>query len=47
MAAVDGRPCKQLLMATEGKMVRGVTLSSRLYVPEVFSIEERESIDQL
>ena len=36
---------KQLLMAAEGKIARGVALSSRLYVPEVFSVEEREAIN--
>jgi hypothetical protein len=36
---------KQLLIATEGKIARGVALSSRLYVPEVFSVEEREAIN--
>jgi len=36
---------RQLLMAAEGKIARGVALSSRLYVPEVFSAEEREAIN--
>ena len=36
---------KQLLLAAEDKIVRGHPLKSILYVPEVFSVEQRDAIN--
>jgi hypothetical protein len=36
---------KHLLQAAENKIARGDSLRSRLYIPEVFSIEQRAAID--
>jgi len=36
---------KHLLLAAENKIARGDSLRSRLYIPEVFSVERREAIN--
>jgi Protein of unknown function (DUF1173) len=36
---------KHLLLAAEGKVARGGSLRSRLYIPEVFSVEQRDAIN--
>lgn len=36
---------KHLLQAAENKMARGDSLRSRLYIPEVFTVEHREAIN--
>lgn len=36
---------KHLLLAAEGKVARGGSLRSRLYIPEVFSVEQRGAIN--
>ena len=36
---------KYLLMAAENKIARGAALQSRLYVPEVFTVEHRDEIN--
>jgi Protein of unknown function (DUF1173) len=36
---------KHLLMAAENKIARGDSLGSRLYIPEVFSIDKRDAIN--
>ena len=36
---------KHLLMAAEHKIARGHSLRSRLYVPEVFSVDQRDAIN--
>jgi hypothetical protein len=36
---------RQLTTAAAGKTARGIALTSRLYVPEVFSVEERDAIN--
>ena len=36
---------KHLLLAAENKIARGDSLRSRLYIPEVFSVEQRDAIN--
>ncbi|MFO1219857.1 MAG: DUF1173 family protein [Burkholderiaceae bacterium] len=36
---------KHLLQAAENKIAREDTLRSRLYIPEVFSVEQRDAIN--
>ena len=36
---------KHLLIAAENKIARGTTLRSRLYIPEVFTVEHRDEIN--
>ena len=36
---------KHLLIAAENKIARGTALQSRLYIPEVFSVEQRDAIN--
>jgi hypothetical protein len=36
---------KHLLLATENKIARGRSLQSSLYIPEVFSVEQRDAIN--
>jgi len=36
---------KHLLLAAENKIARGESLASRLYVPEVFSVDQRDAIN--
>lgn len=39
-----GKVRKQLLLAAENKIARGDSLRSRLYIPEVFSVDQRDAI---
>jgi hypothetical protein len=36
---------KHLLLAAENKIARGASLRSRLYIPEVFSVDQRDAIN--
>jgi hypothetical protein len=36
---------RHLLLAAEGKVARGEALQSRLYIPEVFSVEQRDALN--
>jgi hypothetical protein len=40
-----GTVCKHLLHAAENKIARGDSLRARLYIPEVFSVEQRDAIN--
>jgi hypothetical protein len=40
-----GHGAKHLLQAAEHKLARGDSLRARLYVPEPFSIDERDAIN--